>query len=61
MKNFTTVEICDVSPDFCDADNGNGLTVPEDVERGWKVVMYEGAWVLNHTAGGCRNYISTWL
>ena len=57
IENFTTIEICDVSPDFCsEEDNSNG-DVPEDVERGWKVIMYKGAWALNHTAGGCRNYI----
>ncbi|XP_050700585.1 calpain-A-like isoform X1 [Eriocheir sinensis] len=59
INNFTTVEICDVSPEFyAGEENGNG-GVPEDVERGWRVTMYEGAWVANHSAGGCRNYINT--
>ncbi|XP_063865528.1 calpain-A-like isoform X10 [Scylla paramamosain] len=60
MKNFSVVEICDVTPDFfSEDDNTNGNEVPEDILRGWKSVMYEGAWVANHTAGGCRNFINT--
>lgn len=60
IKHFTTVEICDVTPEVYnneeDDENGNSQA-QQSMSHEWKIVMYEGAWVSKHTAGGCRNFI----
>ncbi|XP_042863853.1 calpain-B-like isoform X2 [Penaeus japonicus] len=69
--NFTTLEICDVTPEVFEYDNDSDSdsSSDEDDEEGhrkqqkvqgrWKRLMFEGAWVSHHTAGGCRNFIKT--
>nr|XP_045584071.1 calpain-B-like [Procambarus clarkii] len=64
IKNFTCVEICDVTPEVFDDDNsddeGNGHRPPaEQVQKRYQMVLYEGAWASQHSAGGCRNFIDT--
>ncbi|KAK7078295.1 Calpain-1 catalytic subunit, partial [Halocaridina rubra] len=61
IGNFTTLEICDVTPevfDLGDEDDEESNT-SENIIKRWQMVMYEGAWVSHHTAGGCRNFIDT--
>lgn len=53
MKYFDRVEICNLSPDSLTEDQtGNG-------RKRWEMSMYEGHWIKNVTAGGCRNYLET--
>lgn len=62
LKNFTTLEICDVSPevfDLGDEDDDEDSNTTEGIIKRWQMVMYEGAWVSHHSAGGCRNFIDT--
>lgn len=62
LKNFTTLEICDVSPevfDLGDEDDDEESNTTEGIIKRWQMVMYEGAWVSHHSAGGCRNFIDT--
>ncbi|KAK3853387.1 hypothetical protein Pcinc_040074 [Petrolisthes cinctipes] len=61
IKNFTTVEICDVTPEVysSEEDDENGNSAQQSLSHNWKIVMYEGAWVSRHSAGGCRNFIDT--
>ncbi|XP_071542636.1 calpain-B-like isoform X2 [Panulirus ornatus] len=67
-ENFTTVEICDVTPEVFDYDDSDdeddddengGQKAADSVQRKWRRLMYEGAWVSHQTAGGCRNFIDT--
>ena len=68
--NFTTLEICDVTPEsFCvddlsDDDDDDDMTKEDEVVASrhaqvhqWVSTLHEGAWVKGHTAGGCRNYL----
>nr|XP_055041309.1 calpain-3b isoform X1 [Misgurnus anguillicaudatus] len=48
-KNFTNLEICNLTPD----------TLQDDQMFKWNVVMHEGRWVRGCSAGGCRNYPDT--
>lgn len=68
-SNFTTLEICDVTPEVFEYDNDSDDDSSSDedeegqrkqqqnVQRRWQRLMFEGAWVSHHTAGGCRNFI----
>lgn len=69
-SNFTTLEICDVTPEVFEYDNDSDDESSSDeddeeghrkqqqnVQRRWQRLMFEGAWVSHHTAGGCRNFI----
>ncbi|XP_047499379.1 calpain-B-like isoform X3 [Penaeus chinensis] len=71
-SNFTTLEICDVTPEVFEYDNDSDSDSSSDeddeecqrkqqenVQRRWQRLMFEGAWVSRHTAGGCRNFINT--
>ncbi|XP_037795285.1 calpain-B-like isoform X1 [Penaeus monodon] len=70
-SNFTTLEICDVTPEVFEYDNDSDDDSSSDedeegqrkqqqnVQRRWQRLMFEGAWVSHHTAGGCRNFIQT--
>nr|XP_053637258.1 calpain-B-like [Cherax quadricarinatus] len=63
VKNFTTVEVCDVTPEVFDhnsfdEENGNENQV-DQVQKRWQMMIYEGAWASHHSAGGCRNFINT--
>ncbi|XP_063595877.1 calpain-B-like [Penaeus indicus] len=69
--NFTTLEICDVTPEVFEYDNDSDSDSSSDedeegcqrkqqnVKMRWQRLMFEGAWVSHHTAGGCRNFIQT--
>ncbi|KAJ8356230.1 hypothetical protein SKAU_G00190240 [Synaphobranchus kaupii] len=48
-RNFTKVEICNLTPD----------TLENDKIRKWTVSVNEGRWVRGCSAGGCRNYPDT--
>lgn len=48
-KNFTRVELCNLTPDEMDSN----------VQRHWHAQMFEGAWIRGSTAGGCRNNLQT--
>lgn len=52
---FDRLEICNLSPDSLTED---------DLSRGkkkWEMSVFEGEWVRGVTAGGCRNYLGTYL
>ncbi|XP_062406279.1 calpain-3-like [Sardina pilchardus] len=48
-KNFTRVEICNLTPD----------TLKNDRMANWTVAVNEGRWVKGCSAGGCRNFPDT--
>ncbi|KAG2457800.1 CANX protein, partial [Polypterus senegalus] len=48
-KNFTKIEICNLTPD----------ALEDDKVHKWTVSVNEGRWVRGCSAGGCRNYPDT--
>ncbi|XP_067239935.1 calpain-3b [Chanodichthys erythropterus] len=50
QKNFTKLEICNLSPD----------TLEDDRMLKWNVSIHEGRWVKGCSAGGCRNFPDTY-
>uniref|UniRef100_A0A8C1YKD9 Calpain-3 n=1 Tax=Cyprinus carpio TaxID=7962 RepID=A0A8C1YKD9_CYPCA len=49
-KNFTKLEICNLTPD----------TLEDDQMLKWNVTIHEGRWVKGCSAGGCRNFPDTY-
>ncbi|KAK9956453.1 hypothetical protein ABG768_014187 [Culter alburnus] len=50
QKNFTKLEICNLTPD----------TLEDDRMLKWNVSIHEGRWVKGCSAGGCRNFPDTY-
>eukprot|EP00092_Neocalanus_flemingeri_P015176 GFUD01016393.1.p1 GENE.GFUD01016393.1~~GFUD01016393.1.p1 ORF type:complete len:558 (+),score=172.85 GFUD01016393.1:52-1725(+) len=53
VKHFDQLEICNVSPE-----------IMEDCEQEatrWHVNQWDGEWIGGETAGGCRNYLETFV
>ncbi|XP_056301497.1 calpain-3b isoform X2 [Danio aesculapii] len=50
QKNFTKLEICNLTPD----------TLEDDRMFKWNVTVHEGRWVKGCSAGGCRNFPDTY-
>ncbi|XP_076024108.1 calpain-3b isoform X2 [Genypterus blacodes] len=48
-KNFTKLEMCNLTPD----------TLEDDERQSWTVSVNEGRWVRGSSAGGCRNFPDT--
>ncbi|KAM8846700.1 calpain-3b isoform 2-T2 [Synchiropus picturatus] len=48
-RNFTKLEMCNLTPD----------TLQGDERHSWTVSVNEGRWVRGSSAGGCRNYPET--
>lgn len=48
-KNFTNIEITNLTPDSLD----------DDLKRKWEVNYFEGQWIPGVSAGGCRNSLET--
>ena len=60
VKCFTTLEICDTTPESFsggDAEDDEVMLSPDEVLKRWRMAIFEGAWVTNKSAGGCRNFI----
>jgi len=52
--NWSKLEVCNLTPE-CMADDS-------DEDLGWRVVQFEGRWLKNVSAGGCRNFKDTfWI
>ncbi|UXI16507.1 Serine-arginine protein 55 [Sarcoptes scabiei] len=49
QKNFTNIEITNLTPDSLDEDN----------KKAWEVNYFEGEWIPGVSAGGCRNHLET--
>lgn len=57
QANFDRIEICNLNPDSLDDE-----PLTKASKRKWEMSMFEGSWVKNCTAGGCRNFIETfWM
>lgn len=50
LKNFDHLEICNLSPDCLISDKKNVL---------WNLKEFEGRWVDEISAGGCRNFLES--
>lgn len=46
QRNFTKLEMCNLTPD----------TLQGDERQSWTVSVNQGRWVRGSSAGGCRNY-----
>lgn len=46
QKNFTKLEMCNLTPD----------TLQGEERHSWMVSVNQGRWVRGSSAGGCRNY-----
>lgn len=46
QRNFTKLEMCNLTPD----------TLQGDERHSWTVSVNQGRWVRGSSAGGCRNY-----
>ena len=51
LKHFDRMEICNLSPESLDDDDGP--------KRKWITKTFEGEWVAGISAGGCRNYLDS--
>ncbi|KAM4813189.1 calpain-8 isoform 2-T2 [Urocitellus parryii] len=50
LKQFSRLEICNLSPDSLSSD---------EVHK-WNLVLFNGRWTRGSTAGGCQNYPATY-
>ncbi|XP_055297733.1 calpain-A-like [Sitodiplosis mosellana] len=58
MKHFDRIEICNLSPDsLCDEDEDEQLNSGD--KKKWEMSVFEGQWIRDVTAGGCRNHLAT--
>ncbi|WKX99328.1 hypothetical protein Q1695_014311 [Nippostrongylus brasiliensis] len=57
MRNFEKMEICNLGPDVM--NEIYEMTGVRETGTVWATNTFDGAWVRNRTAGGCRNFIST--
>ena len=48
-KNFTNIEITNLTPDALD----------DDAKRRWEVNYFEGQWIPGVSSGGCRNNLES--
>ncbi|XP_075591567.1 calpain-B isoform X6 [Dermatophagoides farinae] len=49
QKNFTNIEITNLTPDSLD----------DESKKAWQVNYFEGQWIPGVSAGGCRNHLNT--
>lgn len=53
LKHFDRVEICNLSPDSLSEDEINSG------RKKWVSSVFEGQWIKDVSAGGCRNHLTT--
>ncbi|OTF81040.1 hypothetical protein BLA29_000629 [Euroglyphus maynei] len=53
QKNFTNIEITNLTPDSLDDGEFVGF------KKAWQVNYFEGQWIPGVSAGGCRNHLDT--
>ncbi|XP_056638160.1 calpain-A-like isoform X1 [Diorhabda sublineata] len=54
MKNFSRLEICNLNPDSL-----SEAELEEEDKKKWEMSVFEGEWVRGVTAGGCRNFLTS--
>ena len=50
---FTRVEICNLGPEYTPESRDGHMG------KSWEMSSFEAEWIRNSTAGGCRNFISS--
>lgn len=53
LRQFDTLEICNLSPESLDEEELNSGKVA------WHEKRFNGSWIAGKTAGGCRNFLDT--
>uniref|UniRef100_A0A915CZJ1 Calpain catalytic domain-containing protein n=1 Tax=Ditylenchus dipsaci TaxID=166011 RepID=A0A915CZJ1_9BILA len=60
MRNFEKMEICNLGPDVMnEIAEMTGIPRLRAIQHTWSVNSFHGSWRRGSTAGGCRNYLSS--
>jgi len=61
VSHFDQLEICNLGPECLDHCEAQVEASPEDYDTKWCVSSYFGAWINGESAGGCRNFLETFV